>query len=83
MNNYSGLVPRADGEFVQLLMHNKVVNKEGFHVCAQEFQRDVACCRHSTARISRQLFFSKTSEDSFSFQILDVDMWADVTYGFT
>lgn len=32
MNNYSGVVQRADGEFVQLLMHINTVNREGFHV---------------------------------------------------
>lgn len=36
MNNYSGVVQWADGEFVQLVMHNDAVNKDGFHVWARK-----------------------------------------------
>lgn len=35
MNNYSGVIQRADGEFLQLLMHNDAVNKEGFRLSAR------------------------------------------------
>lgn len=84
MNNYSGLVQRADGEFVQLLMHNDAVNKEGFHVCARRSSNVMSSavnCGDTQLHqlISGSLFFSEKSKDSFSFQIFDGNVLRYIT----
>lgn len=74
MNNYSGVIQRADGEFLQLLMHNDAVNKEGFPPFSQAgVRRDDLSgdLRLTKTRTSCLVTFGRRRRENFFFRAIE------------